>query len=258
MNNKAENKKRLNDELYKVVNDIKVSSAIRCKKVKYLIYLGADVNAKNFQGMTALMSAVFKNDLDMVSLLIENGADVNVKGTSSDEYKTPLMVAVMKENLEIARLLVENGANVDEYDGVRERALEIAVGRDNFEIAKLLIDNGSDVNKGGFCGMRVLQKVKSVKLAQMLIEKGAELDARDYFGKTAIMSLAEVALPRIDVIKYLLELGADVDTRTRNGKDMLGEFDLEIVKLLKEYKKKNKEKNKDKSFWGNILNGWGR
>jgi hypothetical protein len=55
-----------------------------------LIEAGADVNAKDDEGLTPLMIAAHYSTPEMVTLLIDAGADVNAK---DDDGQTPLMYA---------------------------------------------------------------------------------------------------------------------------------------------------------------------
>jgi hypothetical protein len=57
---------------------------------------------------STLIDSCLKCDLDLVELLIENGADVNY----DDHYEfTPLIAAIETKNIELIRLLLSNGAN---------------------------------------------------------------------------------------------------------------------------------------------------
>ena len=77
------------------------------EKVKTLLEAGANVNAKNNYGVTALMSAVGKGQTETVQALLDAGADVNDK---TEMGVTVLMVAVMNGHTEIAELLKQAGA----------------------------------------------------------------------------------------------------------------------------------------------------
>jgi ankyrin repeat protein len=75
--------------------------------VKALIEAGADVNAKDRQGKTALVVASEKGHLDSVKILLDNGADVNAK---TKDGCTALMFAENIGHREVVRILKEAGA----------------------------------------------------------------------------------------------------------------------------------------------------
>lgn len=68
---------------------------------------GDDVNAVDSTGTPALLYAVFNGDEEMVSFLIDSGADVNVQ----DEYDTAIGAAVYYDEFETALLLMDSGAD---------------------------------------------------------------------------------------------------------------------------------------------------
>lgn len=78
--------------------------------VKALIENGADINIKGYFGYTALHEACRKNNIDIVNILIKNGADVNIK---SGRYGfMPLYLACENNYEEIIDILIKNGANL--------------------------------------------------------------------------------------------------------------------------------------------------
>ena len=72
-----------------------------------LLDAGADINAKDSMGRTALMWAVFTENEKAVSLLLKRGADVTVTAKNND---TALSVARQLGNINITRLLQQTGA----------------------------------------------------------------------------------------------------------------------------------------------------
>ena len=76
-------------------------------EVKRLIEEGADVNAQDIDGYTALMTASANGHPEVTKLLIEGGANVNAQ---SNDGETALMLALMRGRNEITQLLMEAGA----------------------------------------------------------------------------------------------------------------------------------------------------
>src|SRR5262245_60481538 len=68
---------------------------------------GADVNAKNEIGVTALWIAAGKDKFDVIELLVKRGADVNAR--DGIWYVTPLSSAVGGRQLKAAELLIKAG-----------------------------------------------------------------------------------------------------------------------------------------------------
>jgi len=73
---------------------------------------GADVNAANPRGVTALMRAVSRGNVKMVRALLAHGADPN---SSRNDHFTPLLLAAFYGHEEIVRLLVEAGADINAH-----------------------------------------------------------------------------------------------------------------------------------------------
>src|SRR5687767_15167984 len=75
-----------------------------------LVASGAQVSALTATGATALMHAAHSGNADAVRILIENGADPNVKETANGQ--TALMFAAASDRVEALKLLIARGADV--------------------------------------------------------------------------------------------------------------------------------------------------
>ena len=122
-------------------------------KVKKLIEGGADVNALSEADQTALHFACrdrdrIENVVEFVNFLIDKGANVNA-GTISES--TPLIMAAREGSLDLVKILVEAGADVnlenDDGDSPMKIALETADDKTSLEIKKYLISKGATEDK---------------------------------------------------------------------------------------------------------------
>jgi len=105
---------------------------------------GANANAicEGGTSVTLLMVAVEKGWLDIVTLLVQNGANVNKKGMSN----TPLGTAVSEGHLEVAKLLLDVGAEpnyVIPNQGATALIPAALSGRD--DLCRLLVENGAGI-----------------------------------------------------------------------------------------------------------------
>ncbi|MCK7555018.1 ankyrin repeat domain-containing protein [Chitinophaga sedimenti] len=103
--------------------------------ITYLAGLGADVNAKNDEGLTPLHIVLYP---EVAETLIKLGADVNAK-SMDDETPLHIQVAEGEQQYDMVKLLLQHGANKNAKDVNGERPYEIARDREeDEEILKLL------------------------------------------------------------------------------------------------------------------------
>jgi serine/threonine protein kinase len=187
--------------------------------VELLIANGADINAKNKNGSTALLLAVKNQNYEIVELLIAKGADINAR---DNDNKRPLMEV---DNLAIAKLLVSKGADINTRDNYGNTPLMTV---DNSEILKLLINHGADVNFKNKEGRTPLMSVNISKIAELLIEHGADVNAKDNYGNTPLITAKDPG-----IVKLLIDNGADVNARNNSSRNsLMNKNDPKTVKLL--------------------------
>ena len=89
-----------------------------------LIDIGADVNFVSYRGHRILSSAVFEGNFNVVKFLLEKGADINAKDTCG---KTALHYAINKKStIDLITLLLEKGADPKIEDESGRTALDYA------------------------------------------------------------------------------------------------------------------------------------
>jgi ankyrin repeat protein len=230
------------------------------EEIQRLVESGADLNARDEQGATALMRAAGNASLDVVKLLLEKGAEVNA---TSKYGRTALLSAVglganrrppTKEVPDLVRALVDKGADVkaktqdgetvlmgaaslDEPDIVRnllEKGLEVNAGdkrgktalmRSGPRVAKLLLDNGADFSvkdKDGMTPLMFAAQRRSLDMVKLLLDKGADSTAKDNDGKTVLMFAAGYRGPgNADIVRALIAAGAEINGKDNNGRTAL-------------------------------------
>lgn len=101
--------------------------------VKWLIRNGADNSLNSPEGI-ALHGACYKGNLEIATFLIDNGSDINSIGGRG---ASPLIYAVMSENIELVRMLLERGADKNIRDDSGFTAKEYAERMKAKEITEL-------------------------------------------------------------------------------------------------------------------------
>ncbi|KAM5248898.1 E3 ubiquitin-protein ligase MIB2 isoform 4-T4 [Ctenodactylus gundi] len=100
------------------------------------------VDTKN-QGRTALQVAAYLGQVELVRLLLQARAGVDVP---DEEGNTALHYAALGNQPEAARVLLSTGCGVDALNSTRSTALHVAVQRGFLEVVRVLCERGCDVN----------------------------------------------------------------------------------------------------------------
>jgi len=125
-----------------------------------------------------LIQSAFRDDLEIVELLLNRGEDINRRTESG---ATALTMASWWGNLEVVRLLLGRGAEVNVRDNHGRTALMEAARFNHLEVARLLIDNGADVNtrdKGGNSALSLAEEEGHDDMSGLLEQCGAKSDHR--------------------------------------------------------------------------------
>lgn len=219
--------------------------------VQLLLGNGADINMSNGGCETSLSRAAKNGHLEIVRYLLENGAETSVKGSEG----TALWGAAENGHQEIVEILLANGAPVDValkhfgysslcrawlngHNEIAERLLKagadpsLALGpivyKQRNDLLHRLIALGVNTNRVGEHGFTELMRAArggSVEVVKTLIQQGADVHTRDKWGMTALSCACvhddhEIAI-------YLMRCGAQPHLTNAIS---LG--DLELVKRL--------------------------
>jgi len=105
--------------------------------VRLLVDSGADVDVQNFEGASPLYLAAERGDNEMVMYLIENGANVNIQ---SEEGVTPAHIAAVNGNLNVLRTLAAHGAHLEATDNAEETTIHYAVRGGHSDVVQYLVN----------------------------------------------------------------------------------------------------------------------
>jgi ankyrin repeat protein len=142
------------------------------------------VNARGGTDETPMHAAVISAHANILSSLIERGADMEGLYSSMGPW-TQLNLAAWYGRLEVERCLLNRGANINARDGDRDTPLINAA------------------------------RQGQVKFARMLLERGAVIDAQNNYGETALHMV--ILFEKTDAVRLLLEHGADANVRDKWG-----------------------------------------
>lgn len=168
------------------------------ESVKLLLDKGADVNAQDRQGHTALTTAAKVNNERAVKLLLERGANIDAKANSGDDT-TVLMGAALNGNAELVKFLLDRKADVRAVSG--EFSGTVKKG-------KVAFGNASVLHFGVISG--------SVQTVKLLLDAGAPVNARDVRGMTPLVFAVSTDRPNSEIIQLLLSKGADPSIQTND------------------------------------------
>jgi ankyrin repeat protein len=197
--------------------------------MRVLIDRGADVNAQNDFGSTALMWSV--SDPSKVRLLLDRGAQVNLAARSG---RTALIVAgFTNPSAEVVRLLLAKGAKADVMDKRHVTPMNAATFGNDTATVRLLLDAGADIETADtFIGLTPLMNAagnRNVDAVKLLLAKGAKVNAVskteglpkiqtgtvEFGGWTPLGMAAAFGPP--EAVHVLLDAGGRIDAQDYRG-----------------------------------------
>jgi ankyrin repeat protein len=233
------------------------------ESMRLLIDRGADVNAQNAFGSTALMWST--PDPAKVRLLLDHGADVNLVARSG---RTALIIAAFTNpSAEVVRLLLAKGAKVDVMDTRHVTPLNAATFGNDTSTVRLLLERGADMDTPDtFIGLTPLMNAagnRNVEAVKLLLAKGAKVNAVsktenlpkiqtgtvEFGGWTPLLMASAFGPP--EAVQALLDAGGKIDAQDYRGFSALmlaagtDRYDPKIVKMLLAHGADLKPRNHD-------------
>jgi ankyrin repeat protein len=170
--------------------------------VESLLASGADVNARDGEGSTALMFAAVRGDAKIVQALLAAGADPNLKDANGE---TALLLGAAR-SVDIVQALLSEGADPNLEDGEGQTALLVAAEHQP-DAVRLLIESGADVNHlddFGVGALTIAEASGSAEIVKLLRAAGAKANVSDQLHKA-------IEKGDLEAVRRLLAEGADVD-----------------------------------------------
>jgi ankyrin repeat protein len=181
--------------------------------VSILLDAGADVNAKNGEGETAISEAVFHKDRRIMELLLSRGADVPQAGPR-------LLMNAARGDANVVKLLIAKGAKADAIGPSGLTALHWAANR---EIAEILLAHGAAADPKDEWGRTPLllacQREDGAPVVAFLLEHDADITAREPNGRGALDMACDFGYPQ--TVGVLLSKHADPNTIDIDGRTPL-------------------------------------
>lgn len=173
--------------------------------------------ATDDDGRTPLQLAAAHGHVELCAVLLEAGADVNA---ADEDGETPLHSAIRRNQLAAAGLLLQRGADTEARNAYgRTPLLLVARETGNLEMARVLIDAGANVNaRDRFDASPLdLSAWRGFRdLVNLFLDEGSELPAAESADARALaMFAAEKGLERL----FILCAEAGVDLTMRNDND---------------------------------------
>lgn len=173
------------------------------------------------------VAAKVEHSAELIKFLVEKGIDVNIL---DDEGRTPLYDAVLYECPNNLSVLIDLGGDVNLSDFEKSSPLVTACCHveEHFACAKILLANGALINasSGNHLSSRTalegaVYNAEDIDLVKFLIEQGADLDIEAPLMKA-------ISIQNIEMIKLLVEKGATINRYI----NINGENDLAFAKRV--------------------------
>jgi ankyrin repeat protein len=183
--------------------------------VSLLLEHGADINVRD-GARTLPIITIIRGHQNLLELLLEKGADFANIETSN----ATLAMAYDKKKTDMLRAILTKGTNLPIES--KNYLLTRAISDRNHEYAELILQYGGDPKITDTSGNPLIMQAffKGDKaMVQLLVKRGGEIDCRDRRGDTLLIRVA--AEGKRDLLSELVKMGADVNAVNQDGESAL-------------------------------------
>lgn len=172
-------------------------------QIQNLLSVGADIDARDEAGRTALLIATHDNSVEIAKALIEAGADVNAKDRISD---SPYLYAGARGHLEILKMTLAHGADLKSTNRYGGTALIPAAERGHVDTVRTLIEAGVNVDHVNNLGWTALLEAiilgdggeRHQKIVALLVQAGADVNLADRDGVRSLQHARKRGYTKIE------------------------------------------------------------
>lgn len=188
------------------------------KLAEFIIAQGVDVNSKDENGNTLLHFAVLKENYELVNLLIYKNADLNLKN-QENEAPLNLAIGLAYRggiyNPQIAKLLINNGADINVKNPIENLSLlHLAVKKNDKGFINFLLDKGININAKDSSKSTALHSIikhfeDDNQITLLLIKRGANICIRNHKDKSSLDIARQKRKYKPEIIEYIEKKGLD-------------------------------------------------
>nr|XP_024215301.1 receptor-interacting serine/threonine-protein kinase 4-like isoform X2 [Halyomorpha halys] len=166
------------------------------------------------EGRTPLERASFEGRSDIVQTILRIGVDF----ASRKGKVTAVHLAAEEGNLDVLQLLLDNGADLNEATTSKKKAIHFAAERGHDLCLSWLLLHGADIESKDISWQTPLHKAAAgghIETVRVLLGNSANLDAEDRLGRLPLHHAAKNG--KMDTALVLLDCGSDVNSKDRKG-----------------------------------------
>lgn len=202
---------------------------VALEAVKAALAIGANPNAKadeSFSGNPVLTIAVQRNFTDVVTLLLDKGAQVS----AGDQYgNTPLQAIAPDTSMKLVEALLQHGGDVNKATGRNSAPFFWAIRLGRYDLVELMLAYHAAVNgrnDEGATPLMAAAEAGQLDMIKLFLRHGADIYAQDGDGATALVHAAceqypSQPDPTYAVVEFLINHGLSVNDQRTVGMNAL-------------------------------------